>query len=140
MSRFAPVFALAAGLLCSAAFSQSSPPASPSTPAPQPTPATPKASPSTEPPTPCVDTKTLDDLTKAIDAAISGPADKDRTCMRSLFYLDSRLIPVGKNREGTYSPHVLTIDAWIEAMQKRGKTPFYEHQVKGKTKNFGHIA
>jgi hypothetical protein len=138
MSRFAPVFALAAGLLCSAAFSQSNPPASPSPPAPQA--AAPKASPPAEPPTPCVDTKTLDDLTKAIDAAISGPADKDRTCLRQLFYLDSRLVPVGKSREGTYAPHVLTIDGWIEAMQKRGKTPFYERQVKVKTETFGHIA
>ena len=140
MSRFALVFALAAGLLCSAAFSQSNPPASESTPGAKPAPAAPKASPSAEPPTPCVDTKTLDDLTKAIDSAISGPADKDRTCLRQLFYLDSRLIPVGKNREGTYAPHVLTIQAWIEAMEKRGKTPFYEHQVKIKTENFGHIA
>ncbi len=140
MSRFALGFALATGLLCSAAFSQSNPPASQSTPGAKPAPAASKASPSTEPPTPCLDTKTLDDLTKAIDSAISGPADKDRTCLRQLFYLDSRLIPVGKNREGTYAPHVLTIEAWIEAMQKRGKTPFYEHQVKVKTENFGHIA
>lgn len=133
MSRIVVVFVLAFGLLCSAAFSQTTSPAS--QPAPQSGSAPAQAAASS-----CPFVQTLDDLTKALDDAISGPADKDRACMRQLFYTDSRLIPVGKTREGTFAPHVLTVDAWIEAMQKRGSLPFYEHQVKVKSETYGHIA
>jgi hypothetical protein len=146
MSRIAYVVVLAAGFLCSAAVAQSTPPASQPAPVPQsgsrPAPAaTPSNSPSEQSAaTPCLPSKTLDELTKALDAAISGPADKDRTCMRQLFYLDARFIPVSKTREGAYAPHVLTLDAWIEAMQKRGKVLFYERQVKVKSETYGHVA
>jgi hypothetical protein len=133
MSRIAAVLLLAAGFLCSAAWGQSTPPAPQSSPVPAPAPPAAAA-------TACLPAKTLDDLTKALDEAISGPADKDRTCMRSLFFADSRLIPVGKTRQGYFAPHVLTIDNWIDAVKKRGNASFYEHQVKIKSETFGHIA
>ena len=41
----------------------------------------------------CPTTATLPDLMKATDEAISGPGNKDRTCMRQLFTPDARLIP-----------------------------------------------
>jgi hypothetical protein len=142
MSRIAFVVVLAAGFLCSAALAQSTPPASQPGPDSRPTPAaTPSTSPAEQPAaTACLPSRTLDELTKALDDAISGPADKDRACMRQLFYLDARFIPVSKTREGAYAPHVLTLDAWIEAMQKRGKVLFYERQVKVKSETYGHIA
>ena len=59
--------------------------------------------------------------------------------MRQLFYPDSRLIPVGRTREGLYAPHVLTVDAWIDGVKKRSAA-FYERQIKVKTENFGHMA
>ena len=50
--------------------------------------------------TACPSAKTLDDLVKALDDAVSGPTDKDRTCMRQLLIPEARLIPVeqGKRR------------------------------------------
>ena len=60
--------------------------------------------------------------------------------MRQLFYADSRLIPVGRTHEGIFAPRVLTIDNWIEAVQKRGSGVFYERQVKVKSETFANIA
>lgn len=130
MNRSALVV-LAAGMLCSPAFSQANPPAA--QPASQSAPAAPA------PAGPCLPAKTLDDLVKALDDAISGPADKDRACMRQLFYPDSRLVPVGRTREGVFAPRVLTVDNWIDAVQKRSGT-FFERQVKVKSETFAHIA
>ena len=143
MNRSSALFVLAAGLLSSPAFAQSNPPASrPSTPPSQSATATQGApSPSAQAaPTSCLPARTLDDLTKALDDAVSGPADKDRGCLRQLFYPDSRMIPVGRTREGLFAPHVLTVDNWIEAVQKRGSGAFYERQVKVKSETFAHIA
>jgi hypothetical protein len=88
----------------------------------------------------CPSSKTLDDLIKALDDAVSGPADKDRTCMRQLLLPDARLIPVGKGKDGTIGPHVLTIDDWITRVKARGSAVLYEHQVKYSSDVYGHIA
>jgi len=135
MNRSAAWFVLAAGLLSSSGFAQSNPPA-----ARLGTSATQAAASGSASAAPCLPAKTLDDLTKALDDAVSGPADKDRGCLRQLFYPDSRMIPVGRTREGTFAPRVLTVDNWIEAVQKRGSAVFYERQVKVKSETFGHIA
>ena len=90
--------------------------------------------------TPCPSSKTLDDLIKALDDAVSGPADKDRTCMRQLLLPDARLIPVGKSKDGTIGPHVLSVDDWITRVKARGSAVFYEHQVKYSSDMYGHIA
>lgn len=92
------------------------------------------------PATACLPSGTLDELIKALDDAVSGPADKDRTCMKSLLMPDARLIPTSKAADGTFTPHILTIDGWIEAVRKRGSMVFYERQVKVSTEVFGHIA
>ena len=60
--------------------------------------------------------------------------------MRDLMLSDVRLIPVGKAPDGTFAPHVLTLDGWIEAVRKRGSAVFYERQMKVETQQFGHIA
>jgi hypothetical protein len=88
----------------------------------------------------CPSSKTLDDLIKALDDAVSGPADKDRTCMRQLLLPDARLIPVGKGKDGTIAPHVLSVDDWITRVKARGSAVFYEHQVKYSSDVYGHIA
>jgi hypothetical protein len=88
----------------------------------------------------CPSSKTLDDLIKALDDAVSGPADKDRTCMRQLLLPDARLIPVGKGKDGTIGPHVLSVDDWITRVKARGSDVFYEHQVKYSSDVYGHIA
>jgi hypothetical protein len=88
----------------------------------------------------CAETTTLDDLIKALDDAVSGPADKDRSCMRELLLPDAHLSPIAKRPDGTYAPHTLTLDEWIEAVRKRGHDVLTEHQVKVKTETYGHLA
>ncbi len=88
----------------------------------------------------CLPSTTLDELVKALGQAISGPADKDRTCLRALLMPDARLVPVSKAADGSYVPHALTVDGWIERVKKRGSAAFYEVQVKVKPEVYGHIA
>ena len=88
----------------------------------------------------CPATTTLPDLIKAVDDAVSGPGNKDRTCMRQIFTPDARLIPVSKGKDGNWAPRVLTLDEWIAAVAKRGDKVFYERQVKYSVEQYGHIA
>ena len=79
-------------------------------------------------------------LIKALDDAISGPGDKDRTCLRELLLPDARLTPVVHSPDGTFGVRILTVDDWINAVARRGSTPFYEHQIKTITESYGHFA
>lgn len=88
----------------------------------------------------CLPTTTLDDLIKAIDAAVSGPGNQDRTCFRALFLPDTRLIPLVHAPDGTYKPRILTVDDWVNAVAKRGTQSFTEKQIKVKTETYGHMA
>lgn len=87
----------------------------------------------------CPSTATLDDLVKAIDTAVTGPADQDRTCFRDIFYPEARLIPVGKAADGSFKPHILTVDGWIDAVAKRGKEVLGESQIKVERTEWAHI-
>ncbi len=91
-------------------------------------------------PAACPSTATLDDLTKALDDAVSGPGNKDRTCLRAILLPDARLSPVRKLQGGSFSPRILTVDDWIAAVAKRGSDAFYERQIKVKTESYGHFA
>lgn len=88
----------------------------------------------------CPATTTLDELVKAIDDAVSGPANKDRTCLRQVLLPDARLSPIHKEETGSFAPRLLTVDDWINTVAKRGSDVFYEVQVKVKTENYGHFA
>jgi hypothetical protein len=88
----------------------------------------------------CPSTATLDLLITAIDAAVSGPADKDRTCFRALFLPDARLIPIRIAADGTANPVVLNVDGWISAVAKRGSQVLTERQIKVKTESWAHLA
>jgi len=98
-----------------------------------------QASPSAVPAV-CPPTTTLDELIKAIDAGVSGPAGKDRACMRELLLPEARLSPIAKAADGSFEPHILTIDGWIEGVKKRGDAVLYEHQVKVSSDVYGHVA
>jgi hypothetical protein len=102
--------------------------------------AAPALSAQTAPPAACLPTANLDQLIAAIDDAVSGPADKDRTCFRDVLLPDARLIPVSKQPDGTIAPHILSVDGWIDAVGKRGSGVFYERQVKVKSEIYGPIA
>ena len=56
----------------------------------------------------------------AIDAAITGPADKDRACMKALFIPEARLIVVSMGADGAPSYTILTLDDWIARVKARG--------------------
>lgn len=88
----------------------------------------------------CPSTATLDQLIKAIDAAVSGPGNQDRTCFRALFLPETRLIPLRHMPDGSYQPRVLTVDDWITAVAKRGSESFTEKQIKVQTQTYGHMA
>src|SRR5262250_2037312 len=49
----------------------------------------------------------------AIDAAISGPADKDRACMKALFIPEARLMFVSLGADGAPTYALQTLDEWI---------------------------
>lgn len=87
----------------------------------------------------CPATNTIDALMKALDDAVSGPADKDRTCFRELILPEGRLIPMSKGPDGKLIPKVLTVDGWIERVKARGKEVLHEHQVKYSVDTYGQI-
>jgi hypothetical protein len=84
---------------------------------------------------PCLPAATPDQLPAALDDAISGPGDRDRTCLRNLISPDVRLVLM--SAKGT---RPFTLDDWTNAMQKRGSTALFERQIKIKTEIFGRIA
>lgn len=88
----------------------------------------------------CPPTATLDQLIKALDAAVSGPADKDRACFRDVMLPDARLMPLVKAADGSVAPRILTVDGWIDAVRKRGSQVFDERQVNVRTETWGHMA
>jgi hypothetical protein len=88
----------------------------------------------------CPSTATLDQLIVATDAAVSGPADKDRTCFRALFLPDARLIPIRIAADGKAAPRILTVQDWIDAVAKRGSAIVTEHQLTFKTESWAHMA
>lgn len=98
------------------------------------------AQPSPSGPAACPQAKTLDQLTPALDEAISGPTDKDRTCLRDLMLPEVRLTPIRQLAGGDFAPRFLSLDDWINAVKARGGAPFYEKQVKVKSETYGHFA
>jgi hypothetical protein len=88
----------------------------------------------------CPPTKTLDQLPKAIDDAVSGSGNKDRTCLRALLMHEVRLIPVTVGADGQVKTTIFTVDDYIDRVAKRGDKTFYEHQIKYATETYGNIA
>lgn len=88
----------------------------------------------------CLPSATLEELTKALDDAVSGPGDKDRTCLRKLLLPEARLMPIRQEQDGSFGPRMLTVEDWISVVARRGSTPFYERQVKVISESYGHFA
>src|SRR5580704_8540131 len=88
----------------------------------------------------CPSTNTIPELGKALDDAVSGPGNGDRTCLRALLMPDARLIPLAKSPDGKWAPHVLTVDDWISRVAKRGSDTFFEHQIKYSEETYGQMA
>src|SRR5947207_4108178 len=62
----------------------------------------------------------------AIDAAISGPVDKDRACMKALFISEARMMFVSIGADGTPSYTIQTLDDWIARVKARGHTMLWK--------------
>jgi len=58
----------------------------------------------------------------AIDAAITGPADKDRACMKALLIPEARMMFVSLGAAGAPTYTLQTLDDWIARVKARGHT------------------
>ncbi len=76
----------------------------------------------------------------ALDAAITGPADKDRACMKALLIPEARMLFVSLGADGTPSYRLETVDDWIARVRARGHTMLEEKQLKFHIERFGNIA
>ena len=88
----------------------------------------------------CPATATLDALVAALDDAVSGPANRDRTCLRQVMLPEARLSPMHRDAGGGFTPRLLSVDDWIAAVAKHGADAFYEVQVKVDKETYGHFA
>lgn len=92
------------------------------------------------PDTACALPKEPKGVPAAIDAAITGPADKDRACMKALMMPEARLIVVSIGKDGTPTDTILTLDDWISHVKARGHDLLEEKQLKFKIERYGNIA
>lgn len=88
----------------------------------------------------CAATSTLNELILALDAAVSGPADQDRTCFRDVMLPNGRLMPLAKGPDGRETARIFSVDDWINAVREGGSASFYEKLVKVRTETYGHEA
>jgi len=76
----------------------------------------------------------------AIDAAITGPADKDRACMKALFIPEARLMFASLDADGAPTYTLQTLDEWIARVKARGHVMLQEKQLKFQIEDYGNIA
>ena len=76
----------------------------------------------------------------AIDAAVTGPADKDRARMRALFIPEARMTFVSVAADGTPTYTFQTLDDWIARVKARGHAMLEEKQLKFHIESYGNIA
>jgi len=76
----------------------------------------------------------------ALDAAISGPADKDRACMKALLIPEARMMFVSLGTDGAPTYAVQTLDDWITRVRARGHGLLEEKQLKFRIECYGNIA
>ena len=76
----------------------------------------------------------------ALDAAITGPADKDRACMKALLIPEARFMFVSLGADGAPSYRLETLDDWIARIKARGHAMLEEKQLKCRIELYGNIA
>ena len=76
----------------------------------------------------------------ALDAAITGPADKDRACMKALLIPQARLMFVSLGTDGAPTYTLETLDDWITRVKARGHAVLEEKQLKFHIEHYGNIA
>ena len=76
----------------------------------------------------------------ALDAAITGPADKDRDCMKALLTPEARLMFVSHGTDGAPTYRLETLDDWIARVKARDHALLEEKQPKFHIERYGNIA
>ena len=76
----------------------------------------------------------------ALDAAISGSADKDRACMKALLTPEARMMFASLGAEGAPGYRLETVDDWITRVKARGHAMLEEKQLKSHIERYGNIA
>src|SRR5512146_3290608 len=76
----------------------------------------------------------------ALDAAITGPADKDRACMKALLIPEARMMFVSLGADGATTHRLETLDDWIARTKARGHVLQEEKQLKFHIERYGNIA
>ena len=79
-------------------------------------------------------------IAAAIDAAISGSADKDRACMKALLIPEARMMFVSLGADGTTTYRLETLDDWIARVKAKGHAVLEEKQLKYHIERYGNIA
>jgi len=80
------------------------------------------------------------DIPAALDAAITGPADKDRNCMKALLIPEARLMFVSLSSDGAPTYRLETLDDWIARVKARGHVMLEEKELKFHVERYGNIA
>jgi hypothetical protein len=76
----------------------------------------------------------------ALDTAITGPADKDRACMKALLIPEARLMFLSLGADGTPAYTLETLDDWIARVNARGHAMLEEKQLKFHIERYGNLA
>jgi hypothetical protein len=88
----------------------------------------------------CVLPSEAEGIPAALDAAISGPADQDRACMKALLIPEASLMFVSPGTDGAPSYRIETLDDWIARVKARGHAMLEEKQLKFRIERYGNIA
>jgi hypothetical protein len=76
----------------------------------------------------------------ALDAAISGPADKDRACMKALLIPQAHIMFVSISAPGTPSYRLENLDDWISVIKASGHIVLEEKQLNFRIDRYGAMA
>ena len=76
----------------------------------------------------------------SLDAAITGPADKDRACMRALLIPEARMMFVSLDANGTPIYRLETVEDWTARVKVRGHDLLAEKQLKFHIERYGNVA
>ena len=88
----------------------------------------------------CALPSTPEGIPAAIDAAITGPADKDRACMKALFTPEARMTFASLGADGAPTYRLETLDDWIARVKARGHVVLEEKQLKVQIERYSNIA
>jgi len=88
----------------------------------------------------CASPSEPEGIPATLDAAISGPADRDRACMKALLIPEARLMFVSLGTDGAPTYRIETLDDWLARVKARGHSMLEDKQLKFRIERYGNIA